>query len=42
MEKTIICKNCGRDITALKNWETKKGCIWCDAEYHWNKLRKQK
>ena len=30
------CKNCRREMPN-DNWETKKGCIWCDGKYHGDK-----
>jgi len=37
----LICPNCLRNVPN-KNWFINRKCIWCDANYHWKKLRKQK
>ena len=39
----LICPNCLRKVHN-KKWFIKKTrkCIWCDAEYHWNKQKEKK
>ena len=39
IKKTYICKYCMRKI--IKDFITKNGCRWCDAEYH-AKLKRKK
>lgn len=40
MKKPLKCKYCKREIPTEIRFETKKGCIWCDAEYWKYKMRK--
>jgi len=35
------CPKCER-ILPNKYFFTKNGCIWCDSQWHWNKLKIKK
>lgn len=37
----LLCPNCLRKVPNKKHF-TKNGCIWCDVEYHYKKLKENK
>jgi len=35
------CKYCKRELPD-KSFQTKDGCVWCDADYRFNKMKEKK